>query len=703
MLAWLADGMRGAVRSAFPLATLGVLAGLLFSPQGKDVLVALIEEAGTRHSVGGFVFLGVAATALSLSVWYSMRWLLTAHMPGLPLAQKVGRLRAALPRIAGFLAPALVSWSLATLTVTSSYASVRSVAIGSFAGLAIVLAVFYVRRSKIIKRLERRGWLSASARGPHGEPIALPPGAPTPPGTLRVIAWSVAGTLLVGLAVTLFPVTLPRVVGGAAVAALALASINLFGSFVLTYWPLRHGLPTLAPWLLVLAGVFGFWNDNHVIEPATSAVDAPDVDLKADFDAFLARADFNAYREAGAPVPVLFVASEGGGIRAAYWTAAVLSRLDTRVPALERHVYAVSGVSGGSLGLAAWLTAVRSARCSQTPGGAPTLPEPASVTAPLSMDFVSPAIAGIFYYDLAQRFIPVPIARFDRSRTMEEGWRRAFEGANDQPFAKTLAHFYSGCGEGLPHMLLNSTRVETGERVVLSRLPPYALMARSAAPLEACPDEKRAAAAGTPQATAIAQPPKRVFTATFDGMDPAFAARTQPLAGLVHHSARFPVVSPAGTVRRTTAGRPCDLAEFRLVDGGYFDNSGVQTTLELIDTLRGFGKPFRPVLLIVRNDASEAIAQESSGGLFPETSAVLGTLLAVRGAHAVLSRETAGRQLPDLDTIPLQVTKDSGAALAPLGWALSKAVRDAMDADADGVARNRADKLGRALQVSGGG
>src|SRR6185312_8443598 len=60
--------------------------------------------------------------------------------------------------------------------------------------------------------------------------------------------------------------------------------------------------------------------------------------------------------------PVFIVASEGGGIRAAYWTALVLSTLQEQVPSIPAqdasfqpqdfasHLFAISGISGGSVG-----------------------------------------------------------------------------------------------------------------------------------------------------------------------------------------------------------------------------------------------------------------------------------------------------------------------------------------------------------------
>src|SRR5205823_52027 len=50
------------------------------------------------------------------------------------------------------------------------------------------------------------------------------------------------------------------------------------------------------------------------------------------------------------PYPVYLVAAAGGGIRAAYWTAGLLAFRQDNEPTFAHHAFALSGVSGGSLG-----------------------------------------------------------------------------------------------------------------------------------------------------------------------------------------------------------------------------------------------------------------------------------------------------------------------------------------------------------------
>jgi hypothetical protein len=670
-----ADFVRATVRLVFPLASLAVLAGLLYSAQGRDELRALVSAAARTDAgniIGGLVFLMAGSSVLSASVWYASRWLFTGQMAGLPLAP-TGPWQTWLPRVLGFSAPFMVALGLfglnhGSLPLEGDEATTARWWALWFTLLAAALLVFYIVRGALIVRLHRRlGGEASSARridaAGHSVPEKIGLREATPAVTRLVIVWSIALTMALGALFVLFPITLPRTMGAAAVAAMALASINLFGSFVLTYFPLRRALPPMWLWAVLLAGlVVARFNDNHVVQPAPSEMPAvqPAV-LPA------APSTTNLLQEIAGSIPedgvIVFVASEGGGIRAAYWTAAVLAALDALDPQLKFRMRVLSGVSGGSLGLTAWLATQRGDFCptshatraasASTVGLFSAAPPTLPATKALAADFVSPAVAGMFYGDLMQRFIPYPFGALDRSRAIEGAWQRAFAHLPGQPLEHTLDAFYAGCPK-LPHLVLNATRVETGERVTLTRLP-------------------------TDAAT---------FVNTFDAMQSGSMAPRQSVAGLVHHSARFPLLSPASTV--TIDGASGDVPpSFRLVDGGYFDNSGVQSALDVMLTLRRLPRttPLRPLLLVIRNTDEPLISQTphpaGASKLFPESGSVVSALLNVRASHAVTARSIAKRLLGD-DLIDLGVPRQY--AEAPLGWALSGAAQRKLDEGARNVA-----------------
>jgi hypothetical protein len=67
------------------------------------------------------------------------------------------------------------------------------------------------------------------------------------------------------------------------------------------------------------------------------------------------------------------------------------------------------------------------------------------------------------------------------------------------------------------------------------------------------------------------------------------------LSTAAHNSARFPVVSPPGAIRNAAS----EIID-RVVDGGYFENYGATSALELFAALRRLG--LQPMLLVISND-----------------------------------------------------------------------------------------------------
>lgn len=674
-----ANFIRGSVRCAFPVATLGVWVGLMLLPQGQDVLRRTLERMSVDDSLNDLVFLGIGSVALGLSIWYCMRWLLGAQMRALRLTGNPASIpRDWLPRLCGAAAPALVAVGMHFAAAGGSSALRVKLA---FLAIAVLLLVLFWKRGDLLDRFHL-----GPGRRAGGKPGVLPANTPLPWFTVCVLGWTLALSALLGVEFSYFALTLPRVVGTAAIAALALASINLFGSFILTYLPMRRGLPPLALWVLLYAALIGAFNDNHGGRPAAQA----GVAGAAPVAPGQAWEDWRSAWSAAPSAPAIIIASEGGGVRAAYWTAAVLQELKRQVPGFAQHVFALSGVSGGSLGVAAWVASVRGEVCADTPAAAP--PSPISATQALSSDFLAPAVAGLFYYDFAQRFIPYPFDSFDRSRGLEEGWEQALFKLPGQPFGLTIDAFYAGCPR-LPRLLLNTTVAETGQRAILS-------------PLQT----------------------DGYFVDTRDVMTPGLSASQQSMAGLVHHSARFPLISPAGSVARpppADAGWLSRLAHrlwpdtvARLVDGGYFDNSGIQTALELQRQIAGRDKP-QVLLLVLSNDAQAASPCGEPTQAVPcppppappaskpvpvwrwlhEGTSPMRGLYGVRDSHVRVAMDRAVVEF-DRQVFFLRPERKAGGVAAPLGWSLSAQVRDDLSDSAARAVGKVAPLLARRLAAT---
>ena len=128
---------------------------------------------------------------------------------------------------------------------------------------------------------------------------------------------------------------------------------------VAAYLSSRFRLPILGG-SVVFALVLGFTgiSDNHGIrltDKKAATAELPPLPVAQAFSSwFAARLPAIEAASKEHPYPVVIVASAGGGIRAGYWTSYALARLQDDVPQIRDHMLGLSGVSGGSLGIAAF-------------------------------------------------------------------------------------------------------------------------------------------------------------------------------------------------------------------------------------------------------------------------------------------------------------------------------------------------------------
>jgi hypothetical protein len=534
----------------------------------------------------------------------------------------------------------------------------------------------YYRRDLIDSRAQGRNEPSASTQLTDGySPGRLPPAAINAATSASLVSFG----LLVLL--TIDTVRVARVLGALVVVTAFVANAVFVGS-LLAYASRRVRLP-LTSMSLVLAAIFSLWNDNHAIRtvPGTAPPEVSDSTLhsRQQFRAWLAR---RAVEDSG-EVPVILVAAAGGGLRAGYWTALALAQLHDRDSTFARHVFAISGVSGGSLGAALFAAAVRdlsppdSARScaerliqSQTPPPVPAdqallraTPASACVRLFMNDDFLSPVLSRFLVGDLLARFLPVPLPIFDRATALERSWEVSYGAALgdstlSEPFLSLNRSRDSVSTSA--HLLLNTTHVQTGRRYVTSP-----------------------------------------FSDTTTFLDARLVHRALAsdlrLSTAVHNSARFTLVSPAGTINRRDGVR-----YGALVDGGYFENSGLATVGDLYrivaDELQGRG---RVTVLYLCNDpvscrpdgAADSTLAVSRGPQ-GEVAAPILALVNTRGARGNLARAAIKAtpnvrflQLSVCDSLPVAGADSARRQKArervvnpPLGWQLSLLARNWMDA-----------------------
>jgi hypothetical protein len=265
---------------------------------------------------------------------------------------------------------------------------------------------------------------------------------------------------------------------------------------------------------------------------------------------------YHALHAAEEPVPLFIVATAGGGIRAAYWTATILQTLDRDLnvpPAVSSQekrpknlmrnlLFAISGVSGGSVGAAAYAAAVRNHELNQAEV------EP---TKYLKEDFLAPGIAAMVFIDGLATFLP-DMGEIDRGGALELGFEAASQTTSDKD--GLLSHKFLNfsppcdiaakktCDSWRPLLLLNATHQETGRRIITSHV----------------------------------KVERNVFYDSYDALQ--VLNSDVRLSTAAHNSARFFYVSPAGNLISATT--PLHNRGY-ILDGGYYEAYGAETALEL--------------------------------------------------------------------------------------------------------------------------
>jgi hypothetical protein len=282
-----------------------------------------------------------------------------------------------------------------------------------------------------------------------------------------------------------------------------------------------------------------------------------------------------AYQKANGegPVPMVIVATAGGGIRAAYWTATVLDRLQSvfaREGGLRPYLFAISGVSGGSVGAVAFdavLAARDEGRCAEK-----ACPP---ATKYLNADFLAPALASLVFVDAPASFLP-DLGHGDRGAALEKSFEDASGGQLERPFLSMFPYKGDTPAEApapwRPVLLLNATHEETGKRII----------------------------------TGHVKIERNVFIDSLDALD--VLGDDVRASTAAHNSARFSYVSPAG-----------DLGSGRgsVIDGGYFENYGALTALEVaraasyeLNVVRKESPRVKLVVVMISSDPSLQEAHE---------------------------------------------------------------------------------------------
>lgn len=283
------------------------------------------------------------------------------------------------------------------------------------------------------------------------------------------------------------------------------------------------------------------------------------------------------------PIPLVLVAAPGGGIRATYWTALGLDHLSSG-PCGSAAIFAISSVSGGSLGATIW-AASGGKNSSVTASELASDRALAGSTAAFTLRDPLAALIGVGH--LAWR---------DRAAVMEDLWTSSAPalGSPKQPRAWTSLR----TGTWTPAMALNGTSVTDGCRILISNV---AKLSTGQPDCQAGPGVN--STQPNPFTTTRSIPEAGPVTGAIDALTGFLGPVSNgdrcsiqspkpdmPAATAALLSARFPIVSPSGGITRCVTvtmhqdNKETEITEARAiysVDGGYAENSGLRTLLDI--------------------------------------------------------------------------------------------------------------------------
>ncbi len=393
--------------------------------------------------------------------------------------------------------------------------------------------------------------------------------------------------------------------------------------------------------------LFSFFNNNHLIRTVegSAAATLQRPALPDYFDRWYQRKQLQWQQDTASrsdSLPVFIIAAEGGGSRAAYWTGMALQKLYQQYPEAYTYTFAISSVSGGSLGAAMYLSSRRDLT---------GRPDTTALKKMVSKDFLTPVTSALLYPELIQKFLPFPIQGFDRARWLEDSWARTYAISTHQDtWDRSFLSLWKQSDNPLPLLFINSTKVETGQKILVS-----------------------AVRADT-----------TFFKDAIDLLD--VSRRDMPLKTAVSLSARFPLVTPGGRVKSYTATQ--DSVWGHAVDGGYFENTGLGTATEIYLFLHRMAAEkqlkIRPIIISISNDDYSPNDKVFRNRLLYELQTPLSAFYNAWGRRSVGTNFIARQLITEADFMSISLNRQT--ADIPLNWYISPLSVEKMQSQLDNYA-----------------
>lgn len=281
------------------------------------------------------------------------------------------------------------------------------------------------------------------------------------------------------------------------------------------------------------------------------------------------------WKDSAKPMPVVFIATQGGGIRGEIWTSEVLHELQRLYPNFYQQVFCIGGASGGTVGAVYYNTFVYDSLKNKNGNANINFGNYIEFT---KADCISPVTASFIFGENVQRFWPCPIPCLERSKVMMAAFSKSYHehlrsGLIDSSF---LAMYYPNDDSthfncDIPSLFVNGVLAETGQRIITSDLK--------------ITDNDN-------------------FKSDIDFFDKTRSHASISTVAL--NCMRFPLLLSGGLITKTDdRGNKFEIGH--LVDGGYRENSGLQAMYSLMTDLSEYLKDtkVKPILIYIRNGGLE--------------------------------------------------------------------------------------------------
>lgn len=346
--------------------------------------------------------------------------------------------------------------------------------------------------------------------------------------------------------------------------------------------------------ILIAIIIAGFFNESHNVNLTTKTETERLIKRPALRDYFQNWIDEKKNQlddSSKTTLPIYFVLADGGASRSAYWTASVLSKIETETKGtFSEHLFCLSGASGGSLGnLAFWGTLT---------GKQKTDPMQ-EIQDYLSNDFLSFPLVRLLGPDIILPLVPFHILH-DRAEALE----RSMQHPDQQNELGELmkANFSSTVPtektSSTPIICINCTRMQDASPAVVSNIKIDNVN----------------------------------FGRRIDVIENLEKNQDISIATAVVLGARFPYFSPAGR-----------LGNDYYVDGGYFDNSGAGVVHEMIldlqqlisDSLKiNVNHPYKKIRFNIIHITNQSDVKELTKRTHPLVNDLAAPIKTILGSYA---------------------------------------------------------------------